>query len=350
MRRTCLCLLVIIPALAADFKPPKTSWGDPDLQGTWTSDDTRGVPMERPANFGERRYLTEQELAARAKQVEQGQERLLNPGNNSSPAKAQAEALAAGKTVTNAGNGRGVDIAPAPSHRVEAPRRASHATSQVIDPPDGRIPALTPEAQKRLAAKNELRRARPASWENWSYYDRCITRGVAGSTIPVIYGNGLEIHQGPGEVAILYEMVHDHRIIPISTTAKPATHADAKIKSYIGDAVGHWEGNTLVVETTNFLGGVLAIGGNGDGGPPYTDQLKLTEKFTRTATNSIDYEMTINDPGTYTKPWTIAFPITQEPGYELFEYACHEGNHAIANSLSAARAEDAADAAAAKKK
>src|SRR5215471_2062099 len=128
MRGTCLLLLLVIPALAADYKPPKTSWGDPDLQGTWTSDDTRGVPMERPANFGERRYLT-------------GQERLYNPGNNASPARAQAEALAEGKTVTNAGNGRGVDIAPAPSHWVEAARRASRATSQVIDPPDGRIPA-----------------------------------------------------------------------------------------------------------------------------------------------------------------------------------------------------------------
>ena len=188
-----------------------------------------------------------------------------------------------------------------------------------------------------LDAKNKLRREPiPASYVNWSDYDRCITRGVAGSILPVIYGNGLEIVQTPGYVAIRYEMVHDVRIIP--TDGRP--HISSNIRSYMGDAVGHWEGNTLVVETTNLLGGTLAAGVNGDGGAPYSDEMKFTEKFTRVGPNKINYQLTANDPKTYTAPWTAAFPITQEPGYKLFEYACHEGNMAMHNMLSAARMED----------
>lgn len=324
-----------------EWAPPKTPWGDPDLQGTWTSDDTWGIPMERPAQYGTRAYLTEQELAQRAKQVEQAQARLVNPGDNHSPAKAQADALAQGKQAPQATGafGRGVDAAPVPGHWGEAARRASKQTSQIVEPANGRIPPLTPEGQKRLAAKTQIRQATQVSApENWSHYDRCITRGVAGSIIPVIYGNGLEIVQGPGVVSIRYEMVHDHRIIPL--TAK--SHPGSNVRSYLGDPIGHWEGNTLVVETTNFIEGKLSIGANGDGGAPYSEQLKLVERFTRSAANVIDYEMLIDDPGTYTAPWKIAFPITQEPGYQLFEYACHEGNMSLRNSLSAARAEEAA--------
>jgi hypothetical protein len=337
------------PAATKTWSAPKTPWGDPDLQGTWTSDDTWGVPFERPAQYGNRRYLTEDELTARENGVKQIQERMLSANNTApSPARAQAEAVAAGKELppSPAGAfGRGVDAAPVPGHWGEFARRASKQTSQVVDPPNGRIPSLTPEAQEKLTAKNQLRRGRIESWENWSYYDRCITRGVAGSTIPVIYGNGLEIVQSPGFVAIRYEMVHDHRIIPVSSTS----HAGSNVRSYMGDSIGHWEGNTLVVETTNFIGDKLAIGANGDGGAPYSDALKLVERFTRTASDSIDYEVTVNDPKTYTSPWTVAFPITKEPGYELFEYACHEGNHSIANALSATRAEKAAEKAAKKK-
>src|SRR5262245_398894 len=332
------------------WSAPKTPWGDPDLQGTWTSDDTWGVPFERPAQFGDRRYLTEDELADRENRVKQTQERMLSEANTApSPARAQAEAVAAGKELPPApagAFGRGVDAAPVPGHWGEFARRASKQTSQIVDPPNGRIPDLTPEAQQKLAAKNQLRRGRIETWENWSHYDRCITRGVAGSTIPVIYGNGLEIVQSPGYVAIRYEMVHDHRIIPLSSTP----HVGSNLRSYMGDSVGHWEGNTLVVETTNFIGDKLTIGANGDGGAPYSDALRLVERFTRTAPNVIDYEVTVNDPRTYAAPWTVAFPITQEPGYQLFEYACHEGNHSIANALSATRAEKAAEEAAKGKK
>jgi hypothetical protein len=325
----------------APFAAPKTPWGDPDIQGTWTSDDTWGVPFERPKNFGTRATLTEDELKAREKTVATSEEFIETGGANHSPAKAQIDAAAKGEAAPAPPPGRfgrGVDAAPVPGHWGEFARRASHQTSQVVDPPDGRIPPLTPEAQAKLDAKNKLRRDPvPASYENWSWYDRCISRGVAGSILPVIYGNGLEIVQTPGYVAIRYEMVHDVRIIP--TDGRP--HLSSNIRSFMGDAVGHWEGKTLVVETTNLLGDRMAVGVNGDGGPPYSEDLKLTERFTRVSPNTVNYEMIVDDPKTYTATWKVAFPITHEPGYQLFEYACHEGNMAMHNMLSTARMEDA---------
>jgi len=324
----------------APYAVPKTPWGAPDLEGTWTSDDTWGVPFERPKKFGTRATLTEDELKDREKNVERSEEFVDTGGENHSPAVAELEAKEKGEKPAPAPKGRfgsGVDSAPVPGHWGEFARRASHQTSQIVDPPDGRMPALTPAAQAKLDAKMKLRREPiPASYVNWSDYDRCITRGVAGSILPVIYGNGLEIVQSPGYVAIRYEMVHDVRIVPTDGRA----HLSSDIRSYMGDAVGHWEGNTLVVETTNLLGDTLSIGANGDMGAPYSDQMKITERFTRVAPNVIDYRMTVNDPKTYTAPWTVAFPITHEPGYQLFEYACHEGNMAMHNMLSAARVED----------
>jgi hypothetical protein len=325
----------------APFAAPKTPWGDPDIQGTWTSDDTWGVPFERPKNFGTRATLTEDELKAREKTVATSEEFIETGGANHSPAKAQIDAAAKGEAAPAPPPGRfgrGVDAAPVPGHWGEFARRASHQTSQVVDPPDGRIPPLTPEAQAKLDAKNKLRRDPvPASYENWSWYDRCISRGVAGSILPVIYGNGLEIVQTPGYVAIRYEMVHDVRVIPTDGRR----HLSSNIRSFMGDAVGHWEGKTLVVETTNLLGDRMAVGVNGDGGPPYSEDLKLTERFTRVSPNTVNYEMIVDDPKTYTATWKVAFPITHEPGYQLFEYACHEGNMAMHNMLSTARMEDA---------
>jgi hypothetical protein len=311
----------------------KTPWGDPDIQGTWTSDDTWGVPMERPVSFGDRLYLTEDELKDRAKRVEQSKQRIENPSSdNHSPAKAQLD----GATEPGA---RGVDAAPVPGQFGEYARRASKQTSQIVDPPNGRIPPLTAEGQKKQAAAQASRRKTPETWTDWSIYDRCITRGVAGSIIPVIYGNGLEIVQAPGYVAIRYEMVHDARIIPTDGRA----HMPSSIRSYMGDPVGHWEGNTLVVETTNF-NDKMGIGPNG-GGIPQSEDMKLIERFTRVADNTINYELTVNDPKTYTAPWKIAFPITHEPGYQLFEYACHEGNMAMRNMITGTIAEQAAAAA-----
>jgi hypothetical protein len=327
--RSLLVVLFCAAAFSQTKKPlPKTSWGDPDLQGVWTSDDFYGVPFERPEKFGNRKFLTDEEYAERAKETD-----LL------------ATSVQAG-VYPKAGywaRQTGVDAKAVPTNWTEYARRAPRQTSLVVDPPNGRIPALTPQAEALRASIAANRKPRPESWLDISIYDRCITRGVAGSMFPVIYGNGTEIIQEPGYVAIRYEMIHETRIIPLDGRA----HAPAALRTYMGDPRGHWEGNTLVVETTNFIGGHNGIGGNG-GGVPYSEDLKLVERFTRLDDRSIQYEITITDPRTYTAPWTVAFPITHEPGYKIFEYACHEGNYAMSNSLSAARAEEKAAAAKAK--
>jgi hypothetical protein len=323
---------------------PKTPWGDPDLQGPWTSDDTWGVPFERPASFGTRAFLTEDELKAREKQVEASKQRIEHPNDDQhSPAKRQLDAETSGTTPAPAPAGRGggrgggrgpsVDAAPVPGQFGEYARRASKQTSQIIDPPNGRIPELTPEGKAKQEAQRAARGKPLETWTDWSIYDRCITRGVAGSIIPVIYGNGLEIVQAPGYVAIRYEMVHDTRIIPLD--GRP--HLSKDVHTYMGDPVGHFEGNTLVVETTN-LNDKMGVGPNG-GGLPYSEDTKLIERFTRMPGNVINYELTVDDPRTYTAPWKVAFPITQEPGYKVFEYACHEGNMSLRNAFLARRAE-----------
>jgi hypothetical protein len=306
-------------APAKAWVQPKTSWGAPDLQGTWTGDDYIGVPLQRAQDAGTRLQRNDAEIATAETNIKRTAERNA------------VEYVAPNAAAT---------INP-PGHWGEGARRPATQTSLIVVPEDGRLPALTPEGQQRQQAAARLIGAagnpRPAdSWEDYTPYIRCITRGVVGSTLPVIYGNGLQIVQSPNSVAILYEMVHEARVIPMD--GRP--HAPKNVRSYMGDARGKWEGNTLVVETTNFLPGKTGAGGNG-GGTPFSEELKLTEKFTRTGPNTMTYQATIDDPKTYTKPFTLSFPITQEPGYEIFEYACHEGNHAMRNSLSASRTQDA---------
>jgi hypothetical protein len=281
----------------------RTPWGHPDLQGTWSSDDVRGIPLQRPAEFGTRAELTDEEFAARQQ------------GND-----AQVARLREGGTAFLAE--RGV--------------RSFRQTSLVVDPPNGQIPALTAAGQARTDATQARRRSRPDSWEDRSLYDRCITRGPIGSILPVIYGNGLEIHQTPNDVVIRYEMIHETRIVPLE--AKP--RVGEAIKMYMGDARGRFDGETLVVETKNLLGRT-AIGLNGNGAP-LTPSATLVERFTRVADDRIDYSVTVTDPETYSAPFTIAFPITPQPDYRVLPYECHEGNLALRNILSAARAEDRA--------
>jgi hypothetical protein len=317
------------PATAADkWLPPKTSWGDPDLQGIYTSDDYIQVQMNRQAQYGTRLYLTDEEVSQREAQVENANRNANQEFQNPSAA---------------------VGTGP-PGHWGERARRAPLQTSLVVEPEDGQVPALTPEGRARQAAAQAERQgagtARPAdSWEGYTYYIRCITRGIAGSVLPVIYGNGTEIVQGPGYVAILQEMVHEARIIPLNKSP----HVGSDVRSYMGDSRGYFEGNTLVIETTNFLGNKTGVGANG-GGPPLSEDAKITERLTRTDKDTIAYQMRVEDPRTYTAPFTVAFPIRQEPGYQNFEYACHEGNNGMMNQLSAARAEERAAAEAGKQK
>ena len=308
------------PAIAKAWTQPKTPWGDPDLQGTWTSDDCIGAPMNRQASFGDRKYYTEQELARTEQGIERQQQNDL------------VETIAPDARVTTG----------PPGHWGERARRPCRQTSLVVDPPNGRTPDLTADARRRPIPEGAGNNNPKAdSWEDFSYYIRCISRGVTGSIFPVIYGNGQQIVQGPGYVTILQEMVHEARVIPLN--GRP--HASPNVRSYMGDARGHWEGNTLVVETTNFLANKTGIGLNG-GGTPTSDALRLVERYTRTSPNEIHYEVTIDDPKTFVKPFRVAFPITQEPGYRNFEYACHEGNYAMFDSLSGARAQEKKAAAA----
>jgi hypothetical protein len=281
----------------------RTPWGHPDLQGTWSSDDVRGIPLQRPEDMGTRAELTDEEFAERQQTNDQQVARLREGGT----------AFLAERGV-----------------------RSFRQTSLVVDPPNGRIPALTAEGQKRTDETQARRRSRPSSWEDRSLYDRCLTRGPIGSILPVIYGNGLEIHQTPNDVVIRYEMIHETRIVPLD--AKP--HVGDAITMYMGDARGRFEGETLVVETQNLIGRT-AIGNNGNG-PPLTPSARLVERFTRVADDRIDYSVTVTDPETYSAPFTIAFPITPQPDYQVLPYECHEGNLALRNILSAARAEDRA--------
>lgn len=309
-------------ATSKSWTQPKTPWGDPDLQGTWTSDDCIGTPLNRPVNLGEKAFYTEEDLAKREDQLAKQKERDLQ------------ETVAPDQRV---GTGP-------PAHWGERARRPCKQTSLVVDPPNGREPELLPDAKARPIPEGAGNNNPKAdSWEDFSYYIRCISRGVTGSILPVIYGNGQQIVQGRGYVTILQEMVHEARVIPLD--GRP--HAGPNVRSYMGDARGHWEGNTLVVETTNFLGGKTGIGLNG-GGTPTTEALKLVERYTRVGPNEMRYEVTVDDPKTWTRPFKIAFPLTEEPGYQNFEYACHEGNYAMFDSLSGARAQERA--AAAKKK
>jgi hypothetical protein len=315
---------------AATGRPPKTAWGDPDFQGVWTSDDSIGVPFERPRRYGNRKLLTEEEFAERAQE------------NNKISTSVQAGINPqTGYWVQH----EGVDAEPYSSNWTEYARRTSRQTSLIVDPEDGHLPPLTNEAIFLRAASIAASRKRlgPESWEDLGMNARCITRGVLGSMLPVIYGNGTDILQAPGLVVIRNEMIHETRLVPIDAPDNPRPHLPDAVRTYMGDPRGHWEGDTLVVETTNFIGGLVGIGNNGDG-VKYSDNLRLVERFTRTSESGIQYEVTVHDPKTFTASWTVAFPITREPGYQIFEYACHEGNYAMANILSEARAAEKAAA------
>jgi len=307
---------------AKSYTPPKTAWGDPDLQGLWPATDSIGIPMQRPENFGSRTVLTDEEFAQRE-------------------AAAKRTAASDAEEFVNPNQRAGINP---PSYWLER-GKPSRQASLVVDPPNGRIPPLTSEGLKRQADQAALRRARGAndSWTDHSLYDRCISRGLMGSILPVIYNNGNQIMQAPGMVVIRYEMIHETRIIPMD--GRP--HAPAGFRSYMGDPRGRWEGNTLVVETTNLLGNRNGINLNG-GGMPHSDALRLVERFTRISPDTIQYEATIDDPKIWSKPWTVAFPLNRDKSFQVYEYACHEGNYGLLDMLSGARAEEAAATKAAK--
>jgi hypothetical protein len=280
-----------------------------------------GTPMQRDAKLGTRNLLTEAEY----KEV---QARFARQA-----AQDEADFDLEHSTVTPGGDVGG-PVSP-PPHWLER-GKPQYQASLIVDPPDGRMPALTPAAQQRQAAAREAREGRgPAdSYSDRSLYDRCISRGIAGSILPVIYNNGNEIVQAPGVVAIRNEMIHETRIIPLDNRPMPP----ATFKGYMGYSRGHFEGNTLVVRTTN-LNGKTGMQGNGMMLIP-SDAIEIVERFTPLSANILQYEVTINDPKTWTKPWKVSFPLRRDSSYQLFEYACHEGNYAMRNTLSGSRADE----------
>jgi hypothetical protein len=208
----------------------------------------------------------------------------------------------------------------------------------VTDPPDGKIPPMVPEARQRIAARrptgSSFSNGVYDSYENLGLYDRCITRGYPSSMLPAIYGDSYQIVQGQGFVAIRIEMIHETRIIPLGNQP----HASKGIELDMGDPRGHWEGNTLVVETTNFTD-KTAIGVNGNG-TFNSEALRLVERFTPVSPSTVEWRVTVDDSATWTKPWSFALNLTKDSSQGVFEYACHEGNYAMKNILSAARAEE----------
>ena len=297
------------PGSSANYQAPRTPWGDPDLQGNYTNLYENGTPLERPREF-EGRALEDVKGEELAKIKAATQERTIN-------------------------NFQGPIHAPDNWWQDALDLKRGNQAWLIVDPQDGKVPSMTPEAERRIAARAEARRRLghgPAdSWEDRSLYDRCLTRGLPGSMMPAIYGNSYQIVQGQGYVAIRYEMIHETRVIPLDNHA----HVGRNIHLDMGDARGHWEGDTLVVETTNFHDRSVYRNAN-------PDALKLTERFTRIAPNKVNWAVTVDDPSTWTRAWTYAMPLTMNDGEPLMPYECHEGNYGLKNILSAARADERA--------
>ena len=295
----------------------RTPWGDPDIQGLFTTDDELGVPFERPVEFGDRAVVSEEEFAARQKQ-------------STRQAEVDAEEFVVPRTAGRGGDGTGP-----PAHWLER-GRPSRRTSIVIAPANGRIPYVNEEARKRAAVAVNARTTGNKPFDGpaaLDLYDRCITRGLPHVIFPTIYNNTSQIVQGPGYVAIRYEMIHDARVIPLD--GRP--QLSPAIRQYFGDSRGRWEGDTLVVEITNFPANMVNYRGA-------TGALHVTERFRRVDATTVRYEVTVADPATFSSPWTAALSLKASDQPDVFEYACHEGNYAMRNILSGARAAETADA------
>jgi hypothetical protein len=275
------------------------------------------VPFERPVEFGDRAVVSEEEFAARQKQ-------------STRQAEVDAEEFVVPRTAGRGGDGTGP-----PAHWLER-GRPSRRTSIVIAPSNGRIPYVNEEARKRAAVAVNARTTGNKPFDGpaaLDLYDRCITRGLPHVIFPTIYNNTSQIVQGPGYVAIRYEMIHDARVIPLD--GRP--QLSPAIRQYFGDSRGRWEGDTLVVEITNFPTNMVNYRGA-------TGALHVTERFRRVDATTVRYEVTVSDPAIFSSPWTAALSLKASDQPDVFEYACHEGNYAMRNILSGARAAEKADA------
>jgi hypothetical protein len=290
---------------ATTAKTPRTPWGDPDLQGTW---DYRTItPLERARELGTREFYTEEEkkaLETRAGRRMDAPPEEIRPGLNHAQYWTDP-----GRFVSD-----------------------GYRTSLVVDPPDGRIPPLTAEGRARQARAPNRNNAVNASWLDRGDQERCITYGLPSASLPTLYNNNIQIVQAPGMAVIVHEMIHEARVVPLD--GRPRLNDN--VRAWIGDTRGHWEGDTLVVETTNFNGKHSYRGS--------TTGLHLVERYTRVGDKRLELRLTVSDPTTWEKPWTVLLPMRPTEG-ELLEYACHENNLSMFNILEVARdAEKAAGA------
>jgi hypothetical protein len=298
---------------SSPWEHPTTPWGDPDLQGMWPINHMTLVPLVRPEQFGDRNVLTDEEFAQR--------EQMLSRRNQAYEAEQEQDKMGMG-------------------HWAEAGQVPTRVASLIVDPPDGQFPEMTEEGKRRSATMG-------TSWfrdtwdtpEDFDVWDRCITRGLPASMFPMQYNNGIEILQAPGHVVLRLEMIHEARIIPVDGSPP----LDGSIKQWMGESRGRWEGNTLVVETTNFNGIAHMTNIGTSGSPRYntptSEALHITERFTRVSDTELEYEITVEDPVVIERPWTAAYTWVLNPDYEIFEYACHEGNEQIRNYIETSRHE-----------
>jgi hypothetical protein len=322
----------------AGWRAPKTAWGDPDLQGTWPISYVGGVPLERCAGGGGRAgepappcdpnkaFLTEEEFKARVAAIRGRGDRY-------------ADAIKAG------------NFGGAFQAGVVDPTSPQRQTSLIVDPPNGKLPAMTEEGKRLSSQMRSSWAAYPDevltfdSELDFDTWDRCITRGMPASMFPFRYNNGVQILQTPGYVVLNMEMIHEARIIPVGSTSGPKP--SPKVKEWLGISRGRWEGNTLVIETTNFKPGASATNIGVVGAPqgnrfPTSEKMKITERITRMNDTMLLYEITTEDPVVITRPWTARFPLKLDNNYKWWEYACLEGNRTIPDYISASRAERAA--------
>jgi hypothetical protein len=290
-------LAIVVSLRAAD--------GQPDLQGIWTNATI--TPLERPKEFAGKPFFSVQEAAEYEKRVIEETNKDRRDGDPEADV---------GRAYNDSWWDRGTKVVP------------TRRTSMVVDPPDGRVPPLTPEAQKRAAARSEALRRPATGPEDRGLAERCILWPTAGPPmLPSAYNNNYQILQIPGYVVILIEMIHDVRIIPLD--GRP--HLPQNIRQWLGDSRGHWEGKTLVVDTTNFTAKTPFRGSDRN--------LHLVERFTRTDGETILYEFTVDNPTAFTRHWKGEAPMTRTVG-PIYEYACHEGNYGMTNILTGARAQE----------
>ena len=306
--------LTAVPPVPLDHAPAKTPWGDPDFRGRWPVDHLNGTPLQRAPEQGDRVFLTDEEMAARAQRIEAAAARYDNED-------------AGGRL----GQGHWVEMG-VPNRR----------TSLIVSPANGRLPEMTDEGKRRSAQmRSSWRNGQSFDWTtDFDSWDRCITRGLPASMLPMQYNNGIRIFQAPGLVAIQLEMIHETRVIPVD--GRPGI--SPLIDNWMGESRGRWEnGNTLVVETTNFRPGpsatnIVTTGSPPENDTPISEEARLTERFTMTGPDTIVYEATYNDPVIFTGPWTTRSDWQRRDDYGFFEYACHEGNVQVRNYITASRA------------